>query len=161
MIAALVFLIGVVIRHYFNSMHARKGQPNWTWLAAGLLFLAIIWLSAAGVERDLAARADGQGSSGIMTREAEKFASAEGFDQVNSIVMGRCSMCHGAEPFHEGIVAAPRGVLLDTPAHIAAEASRIYLHAGLTKAMPPANVSFIEPSERAAIRAWYRAATSG
>ncbi|MBU1835902.1 MAG: urate hydroxylase PuuD, partial [Alphaproteobacteria bacterium] len=32
-IATLVFLLGVTIRHYFNSMHARKGQPTWTWAA--------------------------------------------------------------------------------------------------------------------------------
>ena len=33
-IASLVFIIGVLIRHYFNTMHARKGNPTWTWLAA-------------------------------------------------------------------------------------------------------------------------------
>ena len=26
-IASLIFVIGVLIRHYFNSMHARKGNP--------------------------------------------------------------------------------------------------------------------------------------
>ena len=30
-IAALVFLLGVSIRHYFNSRHARQGNPVWTW----------------------------------------------------------------------------------------------------------------------------------
>ena len=30
-IAALVFLMGVSIRHYFNSRHARQGNPLWTW----------------------------------------------------------------------------------------------------------------------------------
>ena len=30
-IAALVFLLGVSIRHYFNSRHARQGNPLWTW----------------------------------------------------------------------------------------------------------------------------------
>ena len=44
-IASLVFIIGVLIRHYFNTMHARKGNPTWTWLAAGILFIVIIWLS--------------------------------------------------------------------------------------------------------------------
>ena len=33
-IASLVFIIGVLIRHYFNTVHARKGNPTWTWLAA-------------------------------------------------------------------------------------------------------------------------------
>ena len=44
-IASLVFIIGVLIRHYFNTMHARKGNPHWTWLAAAVLFIVIIWLS--------------------------------------------------------------------------------------------------------------------
>ncbi|HCP18941.1 MAG TPA: cysteine desulfurase, partial [Alphaproteobacteria bacterium] len=33
LIASLVFLMGVTIRHYFNSRHARAGNPNWTWAA--------------------------------------------------------------------------------------------------------------------------------
>ena len=41
-------------------------------------------------------------------------------------------------------------------ADIAAEARRIYIHAGLTDAMPPANVSWMEEDERALIRDWYR-----
>ena len=46
-IASLVFLMGVTIRHYFNSIHARSGNPTWTWLATALLFWAIMWLSTA------------------------------------------------------------------------------------------------------------------
>jgi uncharacterized membrane protein len=56
---------------------------------------------------------------------------------------------------------APKGVRPETRAEIAGRARDIYLQAGLTGAMPPANVSFIEPGERAEIRAWYRAATGG
>ena len=44
-IASLVFIIGVLIRHYFNTAHARKGNPTWTWLAAAVLFMIIAWLS--------------------------------------------------------------------------------------------------------------------
>lgn len=29
-IASLVFLMGVTIRHYFNSPRARKGNSHWT-----------------------------------------------------------------------------------------------------------------------------------
>ena len=48
--------------------------------------------------------------------------------------------------------------MLETPADIARAAQVIYLQAGLTDAMPPANVSYMEPEERAIIRSWYRAA---
>ncbi|MBT8005772.1 MAG: urate hydroxylase PuuD, partial [Rhodospirillales bacterium] len=40
-IASLVFLMGVSIRHYFNSKHSGAGNPTWTWPATALLFLAI------------------------------------------------------------------------------------------------------------------------
>jgi uncharacterized membrane protein len=48
--------------------------------------------------------------------------------------------------------------LLETPADIAKNAKLIYLQAGVTVAMPPANVSYMEESERVTIRKWYRAA---
>ena len=44
-IAALVFLLGVSIRHYFNSRHARQGNPVWTWAVTAALFIVIIALS--------------------------------------------------------------------------------------------------------------------
>jgi uncharacterized membrane protein len=67
-------------------------------------------------------------------------------------------MCHAAEPGWQGIALPPKGVMLDTPARIAGHARQIYLQAGLSHAMPPANVTAIEPAERAQIVAWYRGA---
>jgi uncharacterized membrane protein len=67
-------------------------------------------------------------------------------------------MCHAAEPGWEGIHWPPRNVVLETPAQIAAEAPRIYLQAGLSRAMPPANVSYMEPAEREAIILWFQSA---
>ncbi|RME17194.1 MAG: cysteine desulfurase [Alphaproteobacteria bacterium] len=151
-IAGLVFLMGVTIRHFFNGHHAGKGYRWWTWGVTALLFLAAVWLSVQGQ-----ALRGGEGEARAMTRGEARFAEAEGFEAVSDIVMGRCSMCHAREPGWEGIAAAPRGVVLETPADIAAHARKIYLHAGLTDAMPPANVTFMEPGERAAIVAWYRA----
>ncbi|MCR9060120.1 MAG: urate hydroxylase PuuD, partial [Rhodobacteraceae bacterium] len=46
-IAALVFLMGVSIRHYFNTKHAGGSAPMWTWLVTAILFVAIIHLSMA------------------------------------------------------------------------------------------------------------------
>ena len=46
-IASLVFLMGVSIRHYFNTRHARAGNPRWTWAVTTALFLAIMALSLA------------------------------------------------------------------------------------------------------------------
>jgi uncharacterized membrane protein len=49
-------------------------------------------------------------------------------------------------------------VVLETEAQIAHEARRIYLQAGVTHAMPPGNLSYMEPEERAAIVEWFRRA---
>ena len=148
-IASLVFLMGVTIRHWFNSKHARKGNPHWTWGVTVVLFLIIAWLSS--VPREVV-----EGEA-VLNGDALRFASATGFDDVTSIVQGRCSMCHAAVPAWEGLLWAPKGVHLETPAEIAGAARRIYMQAGVSHAMPPGNLTYIEPSERAQIVAWFRA----
>ena len=154
-IASLVFLMGVTIRHWFNSHHSGSGNPHWTWAVTAILFLIIAWLSTAPLRQ---ATTDAQ-SAAPLPAEAARFAAATDFPQVQDIILGRCSMCHAVEPGYEGIHWAPKGVVLDTPEAIAREASRIYAQAGVTHAMPPANVSFMEPEERAAIITWYRGVT--
>jgi uncharacterized membrane protein len=149
-IASLVFLMGVTIRHYFNSMHARKGKPNWTWLVTVLLFIVASWLSSIQPAEEAATNA------AALTPSQQKFASADGFQEVHDIVLGRCSMCHAQEPFYDGIHWAPKGVLLENEAQIVARAKQIFLQAGITHAMPPANASFMEPEERKKIADWYR-----
>jgi len=155
-IAALVFLMGVSIRHYFNSMHAGNSRPLWTWLVTGLLFVAIMWISTLPLEFDSLEDAEAR----PLTTTEQVFASSEGFDEVQDIVLGRCSMCHARETFYEGVRSAPKGVRLETTSDIVAHARDIYLQAGVTRAMPPANVTYIEPEERAAIISWYRNAAS-
>jgi uncharacterized membrane protein len=152
-IASLVFLMGVTIRHWFNTAHARKGSPHWTWAATAVLFLTIAWLSTSP-QRHMDGEAAVRGA-------AVTYASATGFDDVVSIVQGRCAMCHAAEPYFEGIHWAPKGVVLETPSQIAAEARRIYLQSGISHAMPPANLSYMEPAERQAIVDWFRSAGRG
>ena len=89
---------------------------------------------------------------------AARFAAAPGFADVVGIVQANCSMCHAAEPAQEGFRHAPKNVVLETESQIAHEARRIYLQAGVSHAMPPANLSFIEPQERQQIIDWFRAA---
>ncbi len=153
-IASLVFLMGVTIRHWFNSHHARTGNPHWTWAVTVLLMILIAWLSTAPQFRTLEGEAR-------LTPAAQRFAAAADFPDVQDIILGRCSMCHAREPAYEGIHWAPKGVLLETPADIASRARQIFLQAGASHAMPPANVSFIEPAERARIVTWYRRVTQG
>ena len=153
LIASLVFLMGVTIRHWFNSKHARNGNKHWTWLATVLIFLAIVWLSSAPTRQ--------KPEEAALRGPALIYAAAPGFETVTAIIQGRCAMCHAAEPGWEGVHWPPKGVMLETPAQIAQAARRIYLQAGITHAMPPANLSFIEPQEREAIIRWFRAAGTG
>ncbi|MFN3845033.1 MAG: urate hydroxylase PuuD [Paracoccaceae bacterium] len=153
-IASLVFLMGVTIRHWFNTKHARKGSPHWTWGVTAILFLLIAWLSTAPMRSVPQADA-------ALSGAALQHASAAGFEDVVGIVQGRCSMCHAAEPAWDGMLWAPKGVILETEAQIAHAARRIYLQAGISHAMPPGNLSYMEPEERLAIIRWFRAAGLG
>jgi uncharacterized membrane protein len=155
-IAALVFLMGVTIRHWFNSRHARSGSPDWTWAATAVIFFAIVWLSTPGAQ-DIGRRGEA-----IAPGAAEaRFAAAEGFAEAREIVLGRCAMCHAVEPVWDGLNRAPKGVVLETDADIARHAREIYLQAGVSHAMPPGNLTWMEPGERAQIVRWYRAGASG
>ncbi len=152
LIASLVFLMGVTIRHWFNTRHARKGTPYWTWVATAALFAAIVALSmaprGAGLEAEAATPSPAQ----------QAFMDAPGFEDVYYTILGRCSMCHAAQPAWEGMRTPPRGVVLESERDVAAHARLIYLQAGVSHAMPPANITYMEPEERAAIAAWYRGA---
>jgi uncharacterized membrane protein len=150
LIASLIFLMGVTIRHYFNTVHARKGNPTWTWAVTVILFILVAWLSSAPLYdwEEEEAKA--------WTPMAERYAAVDSFDEVHDVVIGRCSMCHAAEPVWDGLLWPPKGVMLETPQQIALQAEAIYVQSGVTHAMPPANLSGISEEERALIRTWFR-----
>ncbi|MEO1701273.1 MAG: urate hydroxylase PuuD [Pseudomonadota bacterium] len=152
LIASLVFLMGVTIRHYFNTMHAKKGHPNWTWLATTVIFIIIIALSTAPLySSDPELREEAK-----VTPHQQRIMASANFEEVSDIVLGRCAMCHAQEPVWDGILWPPKGVRLETAADVAAHARAIYVQSAVTHAMPPANVSYMEDAERRVLREWYR-----
>lgn len=155
-IASLIFLTGVTIRHYFNTMHATGSGPLWTWAVTALLMIVIAWLSVAPM-LDRIENADAR----ALTPYEQRFASAEGFDEAYDVVLGNCSMCHAREPFYSDTMRwPPKGVVLETEADVARHAQAIFLQAGLSHAMPPPNaVATMTEENRLAIIAWYRGAT--
>ena len=153
-IAALIFLTGVTIRHYFNALHATGKGPTWTWAVTVILMVIIAWLSTASTWDGDYEALDAQ----ALTPHQEQFAQAAGFDDVHDIVRGRCAMCHAREPVWEGIRWAPKGVFLETSADIAGSAREIYLQAGVSHAMPPANITGLPSEDRLRIVRWYRGA---
>lgn len=153
LIASLIFLTGVTVRHYFNTMHATGTGPHWTWAATVILMIIIAGLSSIKADdtyEDAMARE--------LTPIEQHFASAEGFNAAYNTVIGNCSMCHARQPTWDGIRWAPKGVYLETPSDIARHADQIYLQAGITHAMPPPNAIQMNQEARAKLIAWVTAA---
>jgi len=154
-IASLIFLTGVTIRHYFNTLHATRKGPHWTWAVTVILFVVIAWLSTAPMMDTFE-----QAEARPLTAHEQRFASAEGFGDAYDIVVGNCSMCHAREPYWEGLRWAPKGVVLETESDVARHAKDIFLQAGVSHAMPPPNaVATMTDDNRAAIVAWFRQAS--
>ena len=152
-IASLVFLMGVSIRHWFNTRHARAGSPTWTWAVTVLLFVLIAWLSTAP-DLDVSA-GEARAASVHETERTRALKASPLFERAEIIVAGRCAMCHHADPNWEGMIAPPNGVMLHTPDLVARYADQIYLHAARSEAMPPANLTGITDAERAELARWY------
>src|SRR6202166_394076 len=153
-IPALVTCIisaGALVRYFYNMFHDEHiAPPWWTWLAAAVAMWAAFWIATAAspgmrpalglAELDPARAAD----SGAVKAPAD----------VVEVVETRCSMCHSPEPAWEGIGEAPKGVLLDTPEHIATFAPAIRMQAVMTHAMPPNTITEITPQYRAHLARW-------
>jgi uncharacterized membrane protein len=150
-IACLVFLTGVTIRHYFNTMHKTGKGPHWTWAVTVILMIVIAWLSTVRTGPTLE-----EAEARELTSQEQVYASAEGFEDAYNVVIGNCSMCHAREPAWTNILWAPKGVYLETPGDVARHADQIYLHAGLSHAMPPPNAVQMDQESRELIVAWVR-----
>jgi uncharacterized membrane protein len=138
-IVAIVLALGPIIRHFYNSRHAGKGSPWWTWGVAAAGMIAIGFLSAAG------------------PRDAKTSTATPTFNAVENIISSRCSPCHAAEPVWANITTAPRGILLDDAEHIRINARIIGRNAAWSNAMPPGNITEMTPDERAVLAAWLEA----
>ena len=135
-IASLVFLMGVTIRHWFNQHHAGTGNPTWTWAATALLFIAIMGLSTAPM------------FTKPTSETSTEVEPGQALADVVDIIQGRCAMCHAREPSWEGLHWPPKGVVLETQDDITKAAREIYLQAAITTAMPPANITYMTDEER-------------
>jgi uncharacterized membrane protein len=140
LMVAIVLALGPVIRHFFNSRHAGKGSPWWTWAVAAAGMAAVFWLSALDAELELSA-----------------LPPAPEFAVVEEIVLTRCAACHGDAVGWERLLVAPKGVKLDTPARIRQHAGLIERYAVRAHAMPPGNITEMTGDERRLLAAWLAA----
>jgi uncharacterized membrane protein len=137
LVLAAVFLAAFLVRHWFNTLHT-GAKPDWRlWPAAAVPMLVAAALTIVAGQPHTAA-----GSGKVA------------FADVTYIVAQRCAVCHAAQPRFEGITEAPNGVMLDSPARIAAQAPLIYQQAVVTRVMPLNNLTGITESERQQLAEW-------
>ena len=146
-IVGLVVIAGAVIRHFFNSQHAGKGSPLWTWALAAVCIGWPVWLSILGKPgyRNMA-------EAGPAATPAMALAASD--REAVLAIQSRCSMCHAEEPAWDGIPFPPKGVRLDTPEEIARHAGAIRIQSVLTHAMPPNNLTDMTLDERRVVATW-------
>jgi uncharacterized membrane protein len=126
---------GALIRVWFVQRH--KGRAlAWVWIASVILVIAIAWLLAP---------------------KAQPAAEPVSFAEVSQVIQARCVACHSPKPAFQGFAEAPKGVLLDTPERVRAQAQLIYQQTALARAMPPGNITGMTEDERAVISRWVSA----
>ena len=139
LILALVLLIGVVIRHFFNTKHKGGAPPWWTWAVASSLALAAVALSYIG--------APPQAADNKLSKAQIHFQSVE-------LVIERCSICHAREPQWDGLAFAPKGVYLETESDVVRHREAVFWQVAASRAMPPGNLIWVEDNERAMLAQW-------
>jgi uncharacterized membrane protein len=140
LVLAGISIAGVLVRRFYVLTHFKRlviALP-----VAAMVLLAII-------------------AYAIAPRATTTAGPAVSYAQVAPIVAERCAVCHGAHPTFGGFSAPPAGILLDTPAHVIANAAQIRAQAVATHAMPLGNVTHITDSERATLGAWIDAGAKG
>jgi uncharacterized membrane protein len=110
------------------------------WVATFASFAAFVFLTG---ERSVAVEADVD----LKTRKAP-------FHEVERIIQNRCTTCHARYPSSAAFKSPPAGVILETPADIAAYAPKILYRTWVTRTMPLANQTGITEDERATVAAW-------
>jgi uncharacterized membrane protein len=131
-----LMLAGAWVRHFFNLRH--RGRTVWAIPVTAAV--AVVALAVAIRPEDTAPAQGG----------------AVPFAQVASIVDQRCAPCHSSHPTNPSFSTAPKGVVLDTPEQIRAQADAIEQQAVRTRAMPLGNVTGMTDEERELLGRWIR-----
>ena len=151
LIVTFVIIAGAVVRYFFNVWHLNRDRaPWWAWVVAACAIAAAVVVSVLVSP----AMRTALGTERVSTESLTSGERTRAPDVVADIVEQRCAMCHSAEPVWEGLVAAPKGVLLDTAEHIATYAPAIRVEAVLTHAMPPSNLTEMTTEERTVLARW-------
>ena len=145
-IISIIFIIGALIRHFFNIKHTGAKPPYWVCVPIIILGSIIFYISDLGKPK----LNNVKNTATLIELIPEKtLVSAQ------EIIVSKCSMCHAKEPLWENMKNAPKLVNLETPTDIINNIDNIYKQSVLSYAMPPGNISFLEENERSLINQLY------
>ncbi len=130
-----VFVIVVMIRHYFNLKGIGKAKNSLIGIIIVALILLIFYLSPVSKNENMINK--------ISNKEAQK------------VINQRCTSCHSLSPIDDIFKVAPGGLILDTEELTFINKDRIYQHTVATKNMPLNNKTNMTEDERKIISDWY------
>lgn len=137
LIALGVVIAGGLVRHFFNTYDA--GTLDWSGKAAlpaaAVMVVGMIMLTS-----------DRGGPAGD--------ADPVEFSEINAMISKHCVACHAANPTHEAVEEAPKGVKLETPQEIRKYAAQIRAQTVLTGTMPLGNETEMTEEERELLGIW-------
>jgi uncharacterized membrane protein len=133
LVLGVIMLAGVLIRQFFVLRH--RGIVRWALPAAGVALLA-------GVAVALAPKSVDGGGDRVA------------FSRVQAVLGERCLPCHAAQPTQAGFAQPPKGVVLETPVQVSANAPKIAETVG-SRYMPIGNLTQMTDAERSLVATWF------
>ena len=133
----VMMFAGALIRQFFvqrHGYHLGRAKNPWPFAAVGVVLIAavIVLLKPTAVVAPAAQ------------------AAPVTFAQVKSVLEQRCYMCHGE-------TAQMKGIRLDQPEGVRANAQGVFQQVTVTRQMPLNNATQITEDERQLIARWYSA----
>ncbi len=137
LILACLAGVGMLVRHYFNKKNQGRPQP-WMLATAATAMVALALVAAPRAP----------------SAPAGEAAKPVSFAEVDQVIRTRCVACHSRRPTFAGISEPPKGILLEHPQQISAQAQQIYAQAVATQTMPLGNQTGMTPAERQLLGRW-------
>tara|TARA_B100001013_G_scaffold79346_1_gene42650 strand:- start:675 stop:1892 length:1218 start_codon:yes stop_codon:yes gene_type:complete len=139
LILALISIIGATVRHYFN-LRNKKQHKVWILPLATLgMICLMIYVSFPKI---------------LKNEQITSLDKQVSFQEINNIIMYRCSVCHSSNPTFEEFEDPPLGIIFDTPEDIMKNINKIKAQTIDSDIMPPGNLTGMTENERNKIRLW-------